>query len=51
VGILLRLFLFIVVLVLLYKFYMNISHASETATCEQSRPKQEGKEQASNTYK
>jgi len=27
------------------------SHASATATCEQSRPKQEGKDQASDTYK
>jgi len=28
------------------------SHASVTATCEQSRPKQgEGKDQASDTYK
>jgi len=27
------------------------SHASATATCEQSRTKQEGKDQASDTYK
>jgi len=26
------------------------SHASATATCKQSRPKQEGKDQASDTY-
>jgi len=30
---------------------MCSSHASATTTCEQSRPKQEGKDQASNTYK
>jgi len=27
------------------------SHASTTATCEQSRPRKEGKDQASSTYK
>jgi len=27
------------------------SHGSATATCEQSRPKQDGKDQANETYK